>query len=36
MGVYLYVDLQEICPIEWACAQESLDYAMVIGKAYQE
>jgi hypothetical protein len=35
MKVYLHVDLQEICPIGWADAQESLDYVVVIGKSYQ-
>ena len=32
MKVHLYVDLQEICPIAWANAQESLDYVIVTGK----
>jgi hypothetical protein len=30
----LHVDLQEICPIGWADAQESLGYVIVSGKAY--
>ena len=36
MKVHLHVDLQEICSIGWANAQESLDYVIVAGKAYQQ
>jgi len=32
MKLCLYVDLQEICPIGWADAQESIGYVIVIGK----
>ena len=35
MKVHLHVDLQEICSIGWADAQEPLGYAIVAGKAYQ-
>ena len=30
---YIFVDLQKICQIRWANAQESLDYVMMTGKA---
>jgi hypothetical protein len=33
MKVHLYVDLQVICPIGWADAQELLGYMIVTGKA---
>ena len=36
MKVHLHVDLQEICPIGWADAQESLGYVIVTGKAYRQ
>jgi hypothetical protein len=32
MKVYLYIDLQEICPIGWGYALKSLDYIIVVGK----
>jgi hypothetical protein len=32
MKVHVYVDLQEVCSIGWANAQESLGYVIVIGK----
>jgi hypothetical protein len=35
MKVHLYVDLQEICSIEWIYAQKSLGYIIVSGKTYQ-
>ena len=35
MTVHLYVDLQEVCSIGWANAQESLGYVRVTEKAYQ-
>jgi hypothetical protein len=31
----LHVDLQGNCPIVWVDAQESLDYVIITGKAYQ-
>jgi hypothetical protein len=36
MKVHLHVDLQEICPLEWVNAQESLGYVIVTAKAYQQ
>ena len=36
MKVHLHVDLQEICSIGWADAQESLGYVIVTEKAFQE
>jgi hypothetical protein len=36
MREHLHVDLQKICPIAWADAQESLGCAIVTGKAYQQ
>jgi hypothetical protein len=36
MNVHLHVDLQEICPIGWADAQDSLDYVIEAGKAHQQ
>ena len=33
MKVHLYVDLQEVCSIGWANAQESLHYVIVTAKA---
>jgi hypothetical protein len=35
MKVHLHVNLQEICPIGWTDAQESLDYVIVIDDTYQ-
>lgn len=34
MRVHLQIDLQKICLIGWADAQESLGYGVVVGKAY--
>ena len=34
--IHLHVDLQGICSIGWADAQESLGYVIVTGKAYQQ
>jgi hypothetical protein len=36
MKVYIHVDLQEVCPIGWADAQDSLRYAIMAGKSYQQ
>jgi hypothetical protein len=36
MKVHLHVDLQEICPLVYADAQEPLGYVIVTGKAYQQ
>ena len=36
MKVHLHVDLQGICLIGWANAQESLDYIIVTVKEYQQ
>ena len=36
MKVHLHSDLQEICPVGWADAQESLGYVTVPGKASQQ
>jgi hypothetical protein len=33
MRVHIHVDLQKICPIGWADAQESAGYVIVTGKA---
>lgn len=35
MKVHLHIDLQEICPVGWANAQELLGYITVVGKAYR-
>jgi hypothetical protein len=34
--VHLQVDLQEICPIGWTDAQESLGYVIEAGEADQQ
>jgi hypothetical protein len=36
MKVHLHVDVQEICLIEWADAQESLGSIIVAGEAYEQ
>jgi hypothetical protein len=36
MKAHLHVDLQEICPIGWADAQESLVYVIMAGEVYQQ
>jgi len=36
MKVHLHIDLQEICSIGWADAQESLGYVIMVGGAYQQ
>jgi hypothetical protein len=36
MKVHLHGDLQEICSIGWADAQESLGYVIVAGEASQQ
>lgn len=36
MKVHLHVDPQEICPIEWADAQDSLGYVIVAEEAYEQ
>lgn len=32
MNVHLHVDLQEVCPVGWANAQESLNCVIGIGE----
>ena len=36
MKVHVHIGLQEICPVWWADAQESLGYVIVGGKAHQQ